>query len=115
MSPTEAEMSREITLHAEPAKRKHFTIFQIDGKIGIAAAIAEMLLQSHGEIIAILSAWPDAGKTGAVEGLRARGGVELDIASKETKDIIVKLEADRSGEHRLQLPSGRGCAWCAEA
>jgi len=80
--------------------------FQIDGNFGGCAGIAEMLLQSHDGEIALLPALPKAWAEGRYKGLRARGGVEVEIAWKAGKPVAATLTASIDGSHKLRPPKG---------
>ena len=76
--------------------------FQIDGNFGASAGIAEMLLQSHQGCIDILPALPKAWSSGEVRGLRARGGLSVDILWNNGAPERVKLLARRDGEVKIR-------------
>ena len=82
--------------------------FQIDGNFGAAAAIAQMILQSHEGCLRLLPALPPQWPEGEMRGLRARGGYETDIRWKGGELEEALIRADRAGV--LRLADGREIA-----
>lgn len=81
--------------------------FQIDGNFGGTAAMAEMLMQSHGGEIHFLPALPKAWPTGSIKGLKARGAVEVGINWKNGKAVDATLRPRFSTTLRLRPPGGQ--------
>jgi alpha-L-fucosidase 2 len=84
--------------------------FQIDGNFGATAGMAEMIVQSHAGEISLLPALPSALADGTVEGLRARGGVEIALDWKGGKAVVAVLKTALDGPQRLRPPKGQQIA-----
>jgi len=84
--------------------------FQIDGNFGYTSGVCEMLLQSHTGEIELLPALPKAWANGSVRGLRARGGIEVDITWQNGLATAAALRPSRDCMLRIRPPAGQTIA-----
>jgi alpha-L-fucosidase 2 len=101
--------------------------FQLDGNIGGPTGMVEMLLQSHASggsseaaqmrgaesalnVIRLLPALPKAWPNGSFRGLRARGGLEIDLEWENGKATVATLHAHLELTHHILAPKGQRVA-----
>ena len=102
--------------------------FQIDGNFGGCAGVIEMLMQSEYTVregsplttIELLPALPDNWKDGSVSGIRARGGITIDMTWKDKQVTSLTLTAQHpctitllaNGQQQtLKLKKGALACW----
>lgn len=76
--------------------------FQIDGNFGVAAGIAELLLQSHDGALHLLPALPTAWAEGQATGLRARGGYTVSLTWRDHQLAEATIRASLTDTLRLR-------------
>ncbi|HQZ95989.1 MAG TPA: glycoside hydrolase family 95 protein [Pyrinomonadaceae bacterium] len=78
---------------------------QVDGSLGMTAAITEMLMQSQDGVINLLPALPDEWPSGEFRGVRVRGGFELDFQWANKRITQIKVISKAGGTFRLKTDS----------
>jgi alpha-L-fucosidase 2 len=81
--------------------------YQIDGNLGGPSGLIEMLLQSHAGVVRLLPALPKAWPNGSFRGLRARGGLEIDLEWNGGEATTATLRASVTGKIRLAAAGGQ--------
>ena len=92
--------------------------FQIDGNFGGCAGVVEMLMQSEFELegvknrkyglspliaIELLPALPENWKDGSVSGIRARGGISVDMTWQDSRVTALTLTAQKTKKIQLTV------------
>lgn len=80
--------------------------FQADANLGYPAAVIELLMQSHRDVIKILPTLPDKWESGEVSGIKARGGFLTDIKWGNKKPLYVKVKPTKDRNCTLIFPEG---------
>lgn len=79
--------------------------FQIDGNFGFTAGVAELLLQSHADLLDLLPALPESWQSGKVRGLRARGNFLVDLQWQAGQLVRAKISNPGNRAFRVRCPS----------
>jgi alpha-L-fucosidase 2 len=101
------KMLAEVSIHPSEEDSRITPSFEGNQGIqGVTAGMTEMLMQSHSGEISLLPALPVEWKTGAVEGLRARGGFDIDLAWRDglLDKAVIKANYDRPCRIRTKTP-----------
>jgi alpha-L-fucosidase 2 len=81
---------------------KEDRLFQLDGNLGGAAGIAEMLLQSHAGVIELLPALPDAWPEGEFTDWKARGGCTVSARWKDGRIVSCRIDGKEGAPYTVR-------------
>lgn len=79
--------------------------FQIDANFGGTSGIAEILLQSHSNVIYLLPALPKVWNKGELKGFRTKGGFVIDMAWDKNVITSLKIKSTIGGNCRIRVNS----------
>ena len=103
----------ENTFHVNgDYRRRGFSIYSyqpmtLEGGFGFVAAVIEMLLQSHGDIIRIFPAIPDEWKNIYINRLRAQGGYLVTAKMEDGEVMYIRIESETDNICRIENPFKR--------
>ena len=95
-------------------------VFQIDGNMGAAAAVMEMLVQFQNGILYFLPSLPEAWKEGSIKGMCLKEGILLDMEWKNGRVTSLLMISDSDQEmivcfndrkETFGLKKGIPCIW----
>ena len=70
-------------------------VYEMDGNTGLTACVGELLLQSDQSGIRLLPALPVQWSEGSFQGLKARGGLKVDLIWKDCKPVRLTVYAKK--------------------
>jgi hypothetical protein len=78
--------------------------FTLEGNFAFAAAIQEMLLQSHTGVVRVFPAVPAAWKDVSFDSLRTSGAFLVSARRKSGEVVEVRVSSEKGGRLRLENP-----------
>lgn len=101
------KMITDVSLHPQREDSRVTPSFEGNQGIqGITSGIAEMLMQSHSGEISLLPALPKQWVNGSIEGLRAKGGYDIDLSWENGKinKALILSRYDNNCKIRTRTP-----------
>jgi alpha-L-fucosidase 2 len=80
----------------------------LEAGFAFAAAVTELLVQDHGDVVRIFPALPQSWPSASFAGLRAAGGWELAALADARHAVVIRVLAHRGGDLTLRYPGPAG-------